>query len=175
MKNRLKISILALVILVCYVLVSCGQVVETARPEAGKGSTPPSKAVGTADNGKSEDGDVTFTEDYVNSLKDKLVLITLGKNGSEWRYKGKKNRMPTITVKPVDTTGAGDAFFAGALSVIDKNVENYLTDEVLNHSLQFGNIAGALNTTGRGAIDNLPDLTTIRNYFTKKYILGEEL
>ena len=123
----------------------------------------------------SEDEVETFTQDYVKSLTDKLVLITLGKNGSEWRYKGKSNRVPTITVKPVDTTGAGDAFFAGALSVIDKNVENYLTDEVLNHSLQFGNIAGALNTTGRGAIDNLPDLTTIRNYFTKKYILGEEL
>ncbi|MBO5101546.1 MAG: carbohydrate kinase, partial [Clostridia bacterium] len=56
----------------------------------------------------SEDEVETFTEDYVNSLSDKLVLITLGKEGSEWRYKGKKNRVPTISVKPVDTTGAGD-------------------------------------------------------------------
>jgi sugar/nucleoside kinase (ribokinase family) len=123
----------------------------------------------------SEDEVEIFTGDYVKSLTNKLVLITLGKNGSEWRYNGKYNRVPAITVKPVDTTGAGDAFFAGVLSVIDKNVENYLTNEVLNHALQFGNIAGALNTTGRGAIDNLPDLTTIRDYFTKKYILGEEL
>ncbi len=123
----------------------------------------------------SEDEVEIFTEDYVNSLTDKLVLITLGKNGSEWRYNGKSNRVPAITVKPIDTTGAGDAFFAGALSVIDINVENYLTEEVLNHSLQFGNIAGALNTTGRGAIDNLPDLNTIKDYFNKKYILGEEI
>lgn len=123
----------------------------------------------------SEDEVETFTEDYVNSLTDKLVLITLGKNGSEWRYNGKSNRIPTITVKPVDTTGAGDAFFAGALSVIDINVGNYLTEEVLNHSLQFGNIAGALNTTGRGAIDNLPDLSTIKDYVIKKYIIGEGL
>ena len=112
----------------------------------------------------SEDEVETFTEDYVNGLTDKLVLITLGKDGSQWRYNGKNNKIPTITVKPVDTTGAGDAFFAGALSVLDKNIGNSLNEEILNHSLKFGNIAGALNTTGRGAIDNLPDLDTIKNY-----------
>ncbi|MBE6532554.1 MAG: carbohydrate kinase [Ruminococcaceae bacterium] len=112
----------------------------------------------------SEDEVETFTQDYVNSLSDKLVLITLGKDGSEWRYKGKSNRIPTITVNPIDTTGAGDAFFAGALSVIDKYVGKPLTEQVLNDSLRFGNVAGALNTTGRGAIDNLPDLDTINKY-----------
>ena len=72
--------------------------------------------------------------------------------------------MPSITVKVVDTTGAGDAFFAGALSQLDKNVGNPLTEKVLNDSLSFGNVAGALNTTGRGAIDNLPDLNTVNKY-----------
>ncbi|MBR2381242.1 MAG: carbohydrate kinase [Clostridia bacterium] len=115
----------------------------------------------------SEDEVEIFTEDYVNTLTDKLVLITLGKNGSEWRYKGEKDRMPSITVKAVDTTGAGDAFFAGALSQLDKNVGKPLTKQVLNDSLSFGNIAGALNTTGRGAIDNLPDLDTINKYLSK--------
>lgn len=112
----------------------------------------------------SEDEVETFTEEYVHSLTDKLVLVTLGKDGSEWRYKGKSNRVPTITVKPVDTTGAGDAFFAGALSVLDKNIGGDYTDEILNESLRFGNVAGALNTLGRGAIDNLPDLETVNKY-----------
>ncbi len=112
----------------------------------------------------SEDEVETFTADYVNSLTDKLVLITLGKNGSEWRYKGKRSRVPTIAVNPIDTTGAGDAFFAGALSVLNNNVGNPFTEQVLNDSLRFGNIAGALNTTGRGAIDNLPELDTINTY-----------
>ena len=115
----------------------------------------------------SEDEVETFTEEYVNGLNDKLVLITLGKDGSEWRYKGKRSTIPSIAVKPVDTTGAGDAFFAGALSVIDKNVGRALTEQVLNDSLRFGNIAGALNTLGRGAIDNLPDLNTINTYLNK--------
>ena len=112
----------------------------------------------------SEDEVQTFTEEYVDTLCDKLVLITLGKEGSEWRYAGKKNRVSTISVKPVDTTGAGDAFFAGALSVIDKNMGAPLSEQLLNDALRFGNIAGALNTTGRGAIDNLPDLDTVKKY-----------
>lgn len=112
----------------------------------------------------SEDEVETFTEDYVNSLTDKLVLITLGKNGSEWRYGGRQNKMPTIDVKPIDTTGAGDAFFAGALSIIDNNVGNSLSDSLLNEAIKFGNITGALNTTGRGAIDNLPTLEAINQY-----------
>ena len=105
-----------------------------------------------------------FTEEYIDTLSDKLVFITLGKKGSEWRYKGKSNSVPTITVTPVDTTGAGDAFFAGALSVLDKKREGELSDALLDEALKFGNIAGALNTTGRGAIDNLPDLETINRY-----------
>ena len=112
----------------------------------------------------SEDEAQTFTEEYVDTLCDKLVLITLGKEGSEWRYDGKRGRVSTISVKPVDTTGAGDAFFAGALSVIDKNMGAPLSEQLLCDALRFGNIAGALNTTGRGAIDNLPDLDTVKKY-----------
>lgn len=112
----------------------------------------------------SEDEVATFTEEYVESLYDKLVLITLGKDGSEWRYKGERGRMATISVTPVDTTGAGDAFFAGALSVLDKSRGKARDTVTLDASLRFGNVAGALNTTGRGAIDHLPDLNTIKKY-----------
>ena len=42
----------------------------------------------------SEDEAETFTWEYVNELTDKLVLITLGKEGSEWRYEGRSNRIP---------------------------------------------------------------------------------
>ena len=112
----------------------------------------------------SEDEVEIFTEEYVDSLTDKLVLITLGKRGSEWRYRGRTCAEPTIEVKPVDTTGAGDAFFAGALSVLDSHRGEPLTEELLSLAIRFGNIAGALNTTGRGAIDNLPDLETINGY-----------
>ena len=65
--------------------------------------------------------------------------------------------MPSIKVKPVDTTGAGDAFYAGVLSRLDKIAPALWTEETLNDVFEFANVCGALNTLGRGAIDCLPD------------------
>ncbi|MBQ9103834.1 MAG: carbohydrate kinase [Clostridia bacterium] len=111
----------------------------------------------------SEDEVEIFGRDYIESaLKEKLVLISLGGAGSEWRYFGKSERVPSISVKPIDTTGAGDAFFAGVLSRLDK--ESEFSEKIFSKALRFGNISGALNTLGKGAIDNLPDIETIKNY-----------
>ena len=115
----------------------------------------------------SEDEVEIFGEEYVSSLSDKVVFVTLGKKGGEWRYRGRSNRLPTVDIKPVDTTGAGDAFFAGALSVLDKHPGAPITDALLDDAVNFGNVTGALNTLGRGAIDNLPDLDTVYKYLTK--------
>ncbi len=111
----------------------------------------------------SEDEVEIFGQDYIDGrLKEKLVCITLGGNGSEWRYLGRRNAVPSVKVKPVDTTGAGDAFYAGVLSRLDGLQKSEWTDGVLNHALKFGNVCGALNTLGRGAIDSLPDLGMIQ-------------
>ena len=111
----------------------------------------------------SEDEVEIFGQDYIDGrLKEKLVCITLGGNGSEWRYLGRRNAVPSVKVKPVDTTGAGDAFYAGVLSRLDGLQKSEWTDGVLNHALKLGNVCGALNTLGRGAIDSLPDLGMIQ-------------
>lgn len=116
----------------------------------------------------SEDEVEVFTENYIKKeLNDKLVCISLGGNGSEWRYKGKSNRVPPIKVKPVDTTGAGDAFYAGVLSRLDKIQPALWTEETLNSVFAFANVCGALNTLGRGAIDCLPDLDDINRAISK--------
>ncbi|MGN0822670.1 MAG: carbohydrate kinase, partial [Candidatus Gallimonas sp.] len=39
----------------------------------------------------------------------KLVVLTLGKEGAAYACDGKYEAVPTIGVKPIDTTGAGDA------------------------------------------------------------------
>ena len=103
----------------------------------------------------SEDELEIFGEHYVSSL-DSLVCVSLGGAGSEWRYKGKTGRVPSVKVKPVDTTGAGDAFFAGVLTGIDKLAKSDYDETDLNKIFRFANVCGALNTLGRGAIDNLP-------------------
>ncbi len=111
----------------------------------------------------SEDEVEIFGQDYIDGrLKEKLVCITFGGNGSEWRYLGRRNAVLSVKVKPVDTTGAGDAFYAGVLSRLDGLQKSEWTDGVLNHALKFGNVCGALNTLGRGAIDSLPDLGMIQ-------------
>lgn len=121
------------------------------------------KIIGYADIVKfSEDEVAVFTEKYIDGeLGNKLVCISLGAEGSEWRYKGRRNRVPTVKVKPVDTTGAGDAFYGGVLSRLDKLPQAMWTAEALDKIFAFANVCGALNTLGRGAIDCLPDLETV--------------
>ena len=97
-----------------------------------------------------------FGYNYAISLKDKLVCISMGKNGSRYIYNDLKNDVLSIKVKPVDTTGAGDAFYAGVLSQIADLNKSQWTKEKLDYAFLFGNICGALNTLGKGAIDNLP-------------------
>ena len=112
----------------------------------------------------SEDELEIFTKAYVEGLTEKLICISLGADGSQWRYQGNNKNVPSIAVKPVDTTGAGDAFYAGVLSQIDGTPRNAWTEELFNRAFRFGNICGALNTLGRGAIDCLPDLATVKSH-----------
>lgn len=102
----------------------------------------------------SEDEAELFGE-YLSAVSpDTLVCITRGAAGSEWRYGGRFGKVPAYRVKPVDTTGAGDAFFGGVLTKLDGT--DVRTPELLNEALKFGNACGALNTLGRGATDALP-------------------
>ena len=104
----------------------------------------------------SEDEVAIFGEDYVSGFPEKLVCVTLGGKGCEWRFGGERHALPAIDVKPVDTTGAGDAFFAGVLSRLDGTSPAQWTAATLDKAFAYGNVAGALNTLGRGAIDHLP-------------------
>lgn len=113
----------------------------------------------------SEEEYKTFGAEYVaEKLYDKLVCITLGAAGCEWRYRGEHNKLPTLPVKPVDTTGAGDAFYAGVLTKLDGLSKEQWTKEVLDEVFRFANICGALTTQSRGAIDALPSLEQIQKY-----------
>lgn len=99
-------------------------------------------------------------EELIDNLNDKpkLVLITLGKNGSIACYKGKTMRMESIKTNPVDTTGAGDSFYGTMLSLIDSIGldEILMIDSLLSSSLRFSNIAGAMTTMKKGALSSMP-------------------
>lgn len=105
-----------------------------------------------------------FGEEYIKEkLFDKLLCISLGGNGSEWRLNGKSGRVNSIKVNPVDTTGAGDAFFAGVLSGLDGTDKSRWTEEFLNEVFLKANVCGALTTLKKGAIDGLPDVSQVED------------
>lgn len=92
---------------------------------------------------------------------DQLVCLTLGNRGSVFYWNKTWELVPGIDVKPVDTTGAGDAFYAGVLTKLDGVDLKDLTALQLRELFRFGNIAGGLTTLSKGAIASLPNLSDI--------------
>lgn len=97
-----------------------------------------------------------FSNELSRKYKIDLILITRGQNGI-FAYHKKKGAFtePGYSIDVVDNIGSGMAFSAGFLHY-------YLNGKSIQQALAFGNAAGALNTTKRGA-------TT---YFDKKEVLN---
>lgn len=84
--------------------------------------------------------------------KDRLLLVTLGSRGSAYFYNDASGVVPTEKVKPIDTTGAGDAFFGAVLCRLDGKNVAALTKKDIEDALAFGNAAGARATQFKGAV-----------------------
>lgn len=113
----------------------------------------------------SEDEVNIFGKEYVKNLSQHaLVCVSLGNKGSKYIYKNLTNKIPSIKVNPIDTTGAGDAFFAAILMNLDGINKNEWNKELLDKTFKFANIAGALTTLKVGAIDGLPSKEEINKY-----------
>jgi len=82
-------------------------------------------------------------------------------------YKGKSGFVPSIIVQPIDTTGAGDAFYAGVLTKLDCVQKEMWTQTLFDKVFRFANVCGALTTLGKGAIDALPTLDKIDKLLIK--------
>jgi ribokinase len=74
----------------------------------------------------------------------KAIAITLGKHGTLVFDGSQMQRIPSIAIDAVDTTGAGDAF-AGALAVRWSETQDLVS------SIRWANIAGALAASRHGA------------------------
>lgn len=88
----------------------------------------------------------------------KLLLVTLGKDGSIAVYKDKK-----VSVKGffqenvVDTTGAGDTFCGSVLNYVLEHDIDVLTEENLVEMLTLANAGASLITTKKGALRVMPE------------------
>ncbi|CAI0547057.1 unnamed protein product [Linum tenue] len=86
----------------------------------------------------------------------KLLVVTEGSHGCRYYTKEFKGRVPGVKVKPVDTTGAGDAFVGGLLSSLASDPSILKDEKRLKEALYFANACGAVTVTERGAIPALP-------------------
>lgn len=92
-----------------------------------------------------------------------LAVITKAKDGCTAYLKDRRFDSPAYDVKTIDTTGAGDSFWAGVLLrllEIGKPICQ-LTDQELRGMLSFANALGSLVTTKRGAIAAIPSRAEI--------------
>ena len=93
---------------------------------------------------------------WLAKLGVKMAIVTLDKRGII-AFDGKKfYKKPSINVKVVDTTGAGDTFTAGFIHWLIKNGS-------FEQALEFGNSTAALNIMSVGAAKNLPSEDEILN------------
>lgn len=89
--------------------------------------------------------------------------ITLGKEGTMLGFNNQLSIIPSIPVKPVDTTGAGDAFVGALLYQLgDKNEEEIrsLNADQWPHLMANANKAGARTCEYMGAMDAFMHLSS---------------
>ncbi|WP_340199509.1 carbohydrate kinase family protein [Ascidiimonas sp. W6] len=96
----------------------------------------------------------------LHNLGAKAICITLGKEGTYVSTKSYQTTVGSISVTPLDTTGAGDAFIGCLLKQLSLQEipESVIEDESLFLKMvKRANICGAITTTNYGAIAALPD------------------
>ena len=91
----------------------------------------------------------------------RLLLLSLGKDGSR-AYSGKNSAYaPAAPAKTIETTGAGDTFCGAILSkVLEYGLRDYSQQE-LSDMLSFANAAAAVVTERKGALKVMPQQAEI--------------
>ena len=92
--------------------------------------------------------------DHYLSLGNRIVAITLGKEGALVATPERREIIPGIKAAAIDATGAGDAFDGAFLA-------RYLETGDPFVAARFANVAAGLSTEGWGAVDPLPTRAAI--------------
>ncbi len=95
----------------------------------------------------------------------KVIAVTWGKDGSYCYYRGRGKAIPTMEIKAVDTTGAGDGFTAGLLySITQAGGLDNIDWNRMEEAFRLANTAGTLTSTKKGAITALPTMEEVKRY-----------
>ncbi|WP_319536825.1 aminoimidazole riboside kinase [uncultured Vibrio sp.] len=101
--------------------------------------------------------------DAIKYFNNTLVLITQGAKGALTVFEEEQELIAGQAVKPVDTTGAGDAFVGGLLAKLAQQSE-WANKEVIHAAVNWANGCGALATTQKGAMTALPTQEALLAY-----------
>lgn len=96
-----------------------------------------------------------------NKLKEQFdtnIIITLESKGSLYEIEGRIKIMPSLKVKSIDSTGAGD-FFHGAFAYAIANKYTY------ENAIKFANITGALSVTKIGSKNSVPSIEKVEKIY----------
>ena len=104
--------------------------------------------------------------DALTALDIPVVVITQGAKGALLITQGQQQLIQGKAIKPVDTTGAGDAFVGGLLAQLAQE-NNWRDIDSLTRAIVNANGCGALATTQKGAMTTLPDSVTLREYIAQ--------
>ena len=108
-------------------------------------------------------------KDGVNDIKRnfgvKLILVTLGGNGAFYSFDEINGKVDAFKTTVVDTTGAGDSFFAAFLFyLIKKDIFYSPSKKEIEKAVIFANASAAITVSRRGAIPALPDLEEVKKF-----------
>lgn len=105
---------------------------------------------------------VSDAAQYFRERTKSIFAITLGKEGTLLGLPTSMETVPSISVQPKDTTGAGDAFVGAVLyqlSVVDTVKRNQLTRDEWIKIIANGNKAGARTCEYLGAMEAFKHLS----------------
>lgn len=98
-----------------------------------------------------------------------VLIVTQGAEGCTIFIEGEMAHVDSYEVKPVDTTGAGDAFmgaFLAEMLKMDRDPYNLMLDEA-SAAAAVACACGGLTTTSMGGIDAQPDMTAVKALMDK--------
>jgi fructokinase len=97
----------------------------------------------------------------LHQLGARIVTVTLGSEGTYLSNGQKSEMVPSVKVKSIDSTGAGDAFVGATLYQFAKEGPTLEDFEILKEIISFSNKVGAFVCTKVGAISALPTIEDI--------------
>lgn len=113
---------------------------------------------------------LTNSDDMVSGLKtllneNQVAVVTLGKEGSFYYHNGHVVKASSFPMKPVDTTGAGDAFYSYFLYALNDGLD-LSNDKEIENALIHANVVGGMATLKKGAIGVAPTKEEIEAFLS---------